>query len=299
MRAHDQQELDRPQAQDAAAKAPDLAPKTILFPVQSGGSAGAPLETALALARAYSAHITCLHVTPIEAYVAFDSFGGVFVMDSVLTALDEGESTLRSSIEDKLSREDVSWDYNQVTGNVASQLVRYAALADVMVIGREPHRIDFVGPSVGLLGDLMSRCRTPLFIPSDDGSSCDPAGPALIAWDGSYEAANAIRSALGMLRLSSDVHILQVDEGKTDGFPSTRLLEYLSRHGIHAELAIESAARFDRDLVPDMLIARAMTVNASYLVMGGYSHSRVGEYLFGGVTRTMISSCPLPLLVAH
>jgi hypothetical protein len=128
----------------------------------------------------------------------------------------------------------------------------------------------------------MSRCRTPLFIPSDDGSSCDPAGPALIAWDGSYEAANAIRSALGMLRLSSDVHILQVDEGKTDGFPSTRLLEYLSRHGIHAELAIESAARFDRDLVPDMLIARAMTVNASYLVMGGYSHSRVGEYLFGG-----------------
>jgi nucleotide-binding universal stress UspA family protein len=33
--------------------------------------------------------------------------------------------------------------------------------------------------------------------------------------------------------------------------------------------------------------------------MGGYNHSRLGEYVFGGVTRTMLAGSPVPLLIAH
>jgi nucleotide-binding universal stress UspA family protein len=299
MSAQDQLELDRPAAAESERNLPDLAPKTILVHIQDDESVNTRLQSALALGRAYSAHITCLHVTPIQAYVAFDSFGGVFVMKDVIEALDEQEAKLRSKIEAELRNEDVSWDYSQVTGSVESQLVRHAALADLLVTGRTPHRSDFVGPAISLLADVMYRSRTPLFIPQDDGPPADPTGPALIAWDGSYEAANAVRSALGMLALSSNVHVLQIEEEKSETFPSTGLLEYLSRHGIHAELTVEPEAKLDRDLIPDLLVARAMTVEASYLVMGGYNHNRIGEYLFGGVTRAMLKDAPLPIVIAH
>ena len=298
MTPQDQLEMDRP-GRTSGSQLSDLRPKTILVHVQDDKFAEARLQAALALARAYSAHIACLHVTPIEAYVAFDSFGGVFVMNDVIKALDEQEATLRSRIEDELSNEDVSWDYNQVTGNVESQLVRHAALADLLVVGRAPHRSDFAGPATGFLGDLMSRSRTPLFIPSGEGAPCDPTGPALIAWDGSYEAANAVRASLGMLAVSSSVHVLRVEEQKTETFPGTGLLEYLSRHGIHAELTVEAEEKLDRDLIPDLLVARAAAVGASYLVMGGYNHNRIGQYLFGGVTRAMLEAAPLPIVIAH
>lgn len=273
--------------------------KSILMHVQDDDWLDSQLQNALSLARAFSAHLTCLHVTPVEAYVAFDTFGGVFVMKEVLAALEENESKLKSRIEDELSDEDVSWDYEQVTGNVISRIVSRAALADLVVTGRAAHRSEFVGAGIAVLGDLLHRSRTPLFIPCESGKPCDPTGPALVAWDGSSEAANAVRSALGMLAGASAVHVVQVEEEKETAFPGTRLLEYLSRHGIHAELTIEYEAELDRNFIPDILVARTITVKASYLVMGGYNHSRLGQYVFGGVTRSMLSASPIPLLIAH
>lgn len=301
MARQDQMELERTPAGAKDAHALDDSPKTILIHVQNDETVDTRLETALALARAYSAHIECLHVTPIQAYVAFDSFGGVFVMNKVIDALEEQETALRAKIEAKLGNEDVSWNYAQVTGDIPNQLISHAALADLLVTGREPHRSDYVGSAIGLLGDLISRSRTPVFVPGHGKKPCDPTGPALIAWDGSYEAANAVRSSIGMLKRASNVHVVQVTEEKEETFPSTRLVEYLSRHDIHAELTVEPVEDMQdvREYVPDILVARAMAVNAAYMVMGGYNHSRIGEYVFGGVTRTMLSASPIPIVIAR
>lgn len=300
MRPQDQLELER-----AATTERQIGPagiKSILLHLQNDKSLDERLETALSLSRACGAHLSCLHVTPIEAYMAFDGFGGVFVMNDVIKALDEEEQALRVKIEHELGNEDVSWDYQQVTGNVAGQIVSHAALADLVVTGREPHRADFAGPAIGTIGDLLHRARTPLFIPGAERSSVDVTGTAMIAWDGSFEAANAVRSSLGLLKLASSVHILQIiDEAKKESFPSTRLLEYLSRHDIHAELSVIEAGVDvrDEDVISETLTARARATDAAYLVMGGYGHSRIGEYVFGGVTRTLLGGCPLPLLIAH
>ena len=299
MRTQDQVELERPSQfrSDVAPSHPG--PKTILVHLQSDGSVDSRLETALALARACSAHLECLHVTPIDAYVAFDSFGGVFVMSDVIKALDEEEARLRAAIERKLGNEDVSWSYSQTTGNVAGQLVSHAALADLLVVGRDPHRNDTVGTAVGFLGDLLYNSRTPLFIPSGGSSPVDPAGVAVIAWDGSYEAANAVRSCVGLLKLASSVHIVQVKEfAKDDAFPGTRLLEYLSRHDVHAEFSVIEAGA-DQTVISKTLAERTAALGAAYLVMGGYNHTRIGEFVFGGVTRTMLAKAPVPLLIAR
>lgn len=301
MTRQDQLELEQRTDVGMGPRALAVSPKHILVHIQNDYSVRSRLQTALSLARTFSAHVEFLHVTPIQAYVAFDGFGGVFVMNKVIDALDEQENALRERIEADLKNEDVSWEYIHVTGDTANQLVSHAALADLVVAGRAAHRSDRGRSNISLLGDLIARSRTPLFIPGEDQDSFDLTSPVLIAWDGSYEAANAVRSSIGMLKRFSDVHVVQVAEQKEETFPSTRLLEYLSRHGVHAEMTIDPIEDLEavQEYIPDILIARAMAVNAAYLVMGGYGHSRIGEYIFGGVTRTMLAGCPIPILISR
>lgn len=270
--------------------------KSILLHVQDDESLDSRLQTALSLARVSDGHLSCLHVTPIEAYVAFDTFSGVFVMQDIMESLDQHKADLRTRVENQLQKEDVRWDYQQTTGSVLNKIVSSAALADVVVTGREFHKQTHAMLPPSLLGDLLYRSRTPLVIPASNGVIGDPFGPVLIGWDGSYEAANAVRSAVGLLSLSSRVEISVVEEEPLKLFPATRLLEYLSRHEIHADLHVESAEEFP---IPNVLVARAEAIKASYLVMGGYSRSRIGEYFFGGVTRRLLQDSPVALFIAR
>lgn len=274
--------------------------KSILVHIQDDASLEQRLEAALSLARPTSAHLSCIHATPIQSYVAFDTFGGMFVMKDVMEAIDKQAGELRQRVEAKLRAEDVTWDYEEITGHVPTAIISRAALSDLMVAGREPHRQDFVGPATQLLGDLLYRCRVPLFLPGSAAEPPDPMGTAVIAWDGSYEAANAVRASIGLLKLAGAVAVLQVEEKKDERFPGTKLLEYLSRHGISAELKMQRAAAGSAGSeIAAALIASALGLGASYLVAGGYSHSRVGEYIFGGVTRQLLRECPVGLVIAH
>jgi len=274
--------------------------KTILLHIQNDKLLDRRIDAALALARGCGAHLSCLHVTPIEAYVAFDSFGGVFVMGDVMSAIDEEEKALRERVEAELANEDVTWDYRHITGSTASEIICHAALADLVVMGREPHDRD-VKPAISLVGDVLCRSRTPLFIPGDNGKPPDLARVALIAWDGGYEAANTVRASVELLKLASDVRVIRIREEKEEGFPSTLLLEYLSRYGVHARLSVDTPLGDygDKNLQEDSLKAHARAIGASYIVMGGYNHSRLGEYVFGGVTRSMLLDCPISLVISH
>lgn len=299
MRTEQQLLMERPAT--TRPKAPGI--HTILLHILDDEFHDQRIEIGLALSRACSAHLSCIHVTPMEAYVASDAFGGIFVMNDVMRALDERDYELRDKVEQRLAREDVSWDYEQVTGNVTSAIIGRAALADLLVTARRPHQADFVAPTVGFIGDLLQHARTPLFIPAFNGPDFDAGGPAVIAWDGSVEAANAVRSSLGLLELASEVRVLEIPERNRNpkAFPGTKVLEYLSRQGVHAELTVEQPPSGDAgpDVVAGMLVAQARGAGAAYIVMGGYSHTRIGEFLFGGVTRMLLTECPVPLVIAH
>jgi nucleotide-binding universal stress UspA family protein len=273
--------------------------KTILVYVQNEETTKQRIDAALSIARATSAHVTCLQVTPAQAHVAFDGFSAAFIMKDMIEGMNEGAARLRDRIEGELSGKDVSWDYIQRTGAAAMEIASHAALADLVVAGREP-RSDIGGSSISLLGDLLQTLRTPLFLPGS--TTLDPAGPAVIAWDGSYEAANAVRASLGLLRLASSVRVLHMasSETETGTFPGTRLIEYLSRQGIHAEFIVESMPEAaNDDFVAAGLVSCASSLDAAYLVMGGYGHSRLREFLFGGVTRTMLSDSSVPVVIAR
>jgi nucleotide-binding universal stress UspA family protein len=287
--------MDRPRTSSLAQQVAGSGIKTILFHVHDDDSVMDRLQLVLSVARACGAHVHCLHVTPIEAYTIVDSFGGTFVNDQIVRAFEEQAAKLREQIGAQLGAEDVTWDYEEITGELVPHLVQSAALADLVVTGREPHEREFGGPAVTLIGDLLEQIRTPLLVAGDELRSFDPFAPALIAWNGSYEAANAVRSALPLLKLSSKVTVVQLSEEKERRFPSTTVLEYLSRHGISAELEVRKVS----GEIPEALVSSAQHHAADILVMGGYGHSRAGEFLFGGVTRALLKDCPVALVMAH
>lgn len=279
----------------AVGLADSSAIKSILFAVHDDAGLDARLQAALALARACSAHLQLLHVVPVEAFTVADTYGTTFVSNEIVDALQQQADEVRTRLEEHLASEDVSWNYELKTSALLAELIQQSALADLLVIGREPHWHEFSRTGPGLLGALMCSTRTPLCIPGDGCKTFDPFGKALIAWNGSIEAANAVRSSVGLLKMASDVHVIRYTDDKDFSLKDERLLEFLSRHGVHAELDTHQA---EKDVGEDLL-ERANQARAEYVVLGGYSHSRAGEYLFGGVTRSLLKECSLSLIMSH
>lgn len=286
--------MERPSATISATRTGTL--KSILFAVHEDEGLESRLQAALSLARACSAHLELVHVIPIEAFTIVDSYGGTYVSGQIVEALEEEGAKLRARLEDHLSKEDVSWNYELTMEATFPAFVRDSALADLFFIGRQPRHREFTRTGPSLIGELVYSARTPLCIPGDGASGFDPFGNAVIAWNGSVEAANAVRASVGLLRMASDVRVLRFAEAKEHPFPDTRLMDYLSRHGITAVLDEHRAAKGD---VTDRLVEYACAFAAQYVVMGGYSHTRAGEFLFGGVTRELLHACPVSLVMAH
>ena len=269
--------------------------KTLLFHVHHDEGLEQRLQAALSFARASEAHLHLLHVTPIEAYTVIDAYGA-FVSGEIIDALQKDADQLRAKIEAHLANEDVTWDYEEITGELMPHLIRCAALSDMLIVGRERPTPEFARPTISFLGDLLHRVRTSLLVLGDQPRPFDPFGTAVIAWNGGYEVANAMRGSLGLLKLASSVRVLTIEEDSPYAFPSTRALEYLSRQGIHAELTVRQRSAAS---IAENLISYAMANDAAYVVMGGYSHSRAGEYLFGGTTRDLLADCPVSLVIGR
>ena len=51
--------------------------------------------------------------------------------------------------------------------------------------------------------------------------------------------------------------------------------------------------------VGELLLSRAADRRADMIVMGAYGHSRVREYILGGITRTVLQHMTLPVLISH
>ena len=295
MRTDSQLLMERPQTLDTSHQVASAGIKTILFHVHDDDSVMDRLQLVLTLARGCGAHIRCLHVTPIQAFTVIDSFGAAYISQDIVDAFDEQAAKLRQRIEKELRNEDVSWTYEETTDAIVPRLVQCAAFADLVITGREPKQREFGGPAITLIGDLLAEIRTPLLVTGDRLVEWDPTGTAVIAWNGSYEAANAVRNAVPLLKMASDVRVVEFSEKKERQFPSTMLLEYLSRHGIHGQLE----ARATKEPLDEALVRYAEGLDAGLIVMGGYGHSRAGEFLFGGVTRSLLKDCPIALLIAH
>jgi nucleotide-binding universal stress UspA family protein len=120
----------------------------------------------------------------------------------------------------------------------------------------------------------------------------------MVCWDGSRQAARAIGDAMPLLAKAGKVEIVIIanEPGKQDEIEGVDMGQHLARHGLKVDL--ERIPGGDVD-VADALLSHAADSGADFLVMGGYGHSRLREFVLGGVTRSIFRSMTIPALMAH
>ena len=120
----------------------------------------------------------------------------------------------------------------------------------------------------------------------------------MICWDGSRTAARAVADAIPIIRKSGRVEIVIVasDRGKQDEIEGADIGQHLARHGLKVDVHRISGGNID---VGDALLSHAADSGADFMVMGGYGHSRLREFVLGGVTRSIFESMTLPVLLSH
>jgi nucleotide-binding universal stress UspA family protein len=262
--------------------------------VHAGGDAAfeGRLQVGLDLARRFHGHMSLILPRPTQDYVAFDMFGGAHFVAEAFEAAENEREKLCARIDARLKAEDVPWDWQMFDGTTSDALIDAARLADVLVMSLDS--VGAAGAARAWISDVVTASRTPvLAVPA----KATPLSfdRAMVAYDGGFEAANALRAALPLLQAASIVRISEI-EMVPERFPVTDAATYLSRHGISAEIAV--AAKGNQS-VEERLLAEANAWAPDLLVMGAYSHGRWRETLFGGVTRFMLGELGIPVLLAH
>ena len=187
--------------------------------VQAGRDAGmgARLDTAMALARGHGGHLTVLVDTPIDRYVTVDPYGGAILAREALEIALQEDDALAAAFGERLARDDVPFDVAQSELPQIDALVRGGDLADLIVVSR----------SSGLAGDLALNASCPVLALPDHAPLQWPPETACLAWDGSSEAARALKAAIPLLAEAREVLVLTVERDQANGFPPTEALRYL------------------------------------------------------------------------
>src|SRR6218665_3561026 len=150
--------------------------KNVLVLVHDDAGQEARLQAGLDLTRALKGHLNCLDVAVVPALAADPCCpdGSAILLQEER----DREDSNRARIEDRLAREDVSWDICAVTGDLAPAIEAAAALADVIVINLAHDGFPF--PAMrDLVGDLLARLRKPIFAVPDDALGFNAAGAAI------------------------------------------------------------------------------------------------------------------------
>ncbi|WP_106638967.1 universal stress protein [Allosphingosinicella vermicomposti] len=266
--------------------------KNVLLLIHDDAGQEARFQAGLDLTRGLKGHLTCLDVVQLPVLVGdYASASGYAVLLEDSEAREAGN---RARIRERLSGEDVTWDVYKSTGDIADCLEASAGLADIVVANARLQ--DAAGPQMAsIVSSLVLRLHKPVLAMPQNWLRLDVAGNVLIAWDGSVPAMAALTGAIPLLKLAGAVHIIQVGEPASAATIEEAAV-YLSRHGIEPEVKeIEGNGAQADEIVAE----QARRLNAAYLVMGAYGHSRIREAIFGGVTQRMLDRAEIPLLLAH
>jgi nucleotide-binding universal stress UspA family protein len=141
---------------------------------------------------------------------------------------------------------------------------------------------------------LLVSGRPLLLLPRDAGTIV--GGRVAIGWDGGAAAAHAVSAALPLLAHAASIEALRIGDDVANPEPTRELHEYLKLHGLNCvDHAINPAGEDTGEVLLDV----AQRTAADLLVIGGYGHSRLREFVLGGVTRHLLSEAMVPILIAH
>jgi nucleotide-binding universal stress UspA family protein len=283
--------------------------RKIVVPLIGAGSDAKALATGFQIAKAEGAHVDGVYLRPDPAdavpYVG-DAASAAIIEDlyeATKAAADAASALAKAALERTAAKAGVplvteigsgprpSARFIDKMGSVAKVVIAKARLADLVVCAE----VNANPPILAAFEAALIGARRPVLIaPKAEGT---PIGTcAVIAWNGSTEAAQAVSNALPFLKKAQRVTVLAGDSEDMEPAPAKALCAYLGLHGIASE-----AESFQTKGKPvgAAILDRAEALKADLIVMGGYGHSRLREFILGGVTRHMLQNAGMAILLAH
>jgi nucleotide-binding universal stress UspA family protein len=281
--------------------------KTILVLLNDANRTEQLLDAASALARQFDAHLIGLYILPAaKVYSDVGMVAAPMVFEGYRDLFNSKLAEVRKKFEAQAKQDDLKSEWRVIDSNfpeIADSAITEARSAELVITSQ----IDY-GPDGSIERDLVVRLimesgrpvlvipKTGHFAPRGEGI----AEKAIVGFNGTRESARAMFDALPLLRLVKETRLVWVDPYKQSGeageIPGAEEATVLSRHGIKA--IAEPMMTTGRN-AGEALLMRANDLGADLLVMGGYAHSRMSEFVFGGATRHVLEHMKIPVLMSH
>lgn len=285
--------------------------KTVLLHIDDSAGRAARIDAAASIAQACGGHLTGVALTGVSRLLYQNqpdldadpnlSLHLNFLRERATRALDGFEQQVRAAGV-------ASFEQRVLDDEAAGGISLLARYADLVVISQ--YNAKDKSPSV--MRDfpayvLLHSGRPVLIVPYAPPLPllAPPAAArnVLISWNASKEASRAVSAALPLLQRAGQVHVAifdaQVHAAEHGEQPGAELTHYLARHGVEARLHLLDGGGVRRGDIGETLLSQAADLSADLLVMGAYGHSRLRETILGGVTRTILQSMTIPVLMAH
>lgn len=280
--------------------------RKILVPVFGNRRDQVALESAFRIAKEFGAHVDALFIRPNPTtalpygYLSGDvsGYAAQYAIDAAAKAADAAQSAAQETFAKCVDKTGInaSPDNKQarfvaLQADFADEIERKSRLCDLVVFGGAPGELERIAIQEGFEAALLSGSRPVLFSPH-----AGTVGQRIaLAYDGSAAAAHAVAAAMPFLKKAQEIHAFEVTPERSNALSELR--DYLALHGLKLiEHSIEPSA----ESVGETLIQGAQSARCDLVVMGGYGHSRLREFVFGGVTRYVLGQkTSLAVLMAH
>jgi len=257
------------------------------------------IDYAVSLARAFRLHLSAVAFAyePIPAAMLMDNVPPDFIEEQQEEAEQNAKAAL-AMFEKASRRSGISTEarsMNASFGGTADIFGQIARRYDLSIVRQaEPDRS--TPDDLLIEAALFDSGRPVLVVPYIQEGEVK-LDRILVCWDGSRNSARAVGDALPLLQRAKAVEVVSVgDRLKSTEMPGADITQHLARHGIAVDVKHLVAADID---AASAVLSHASDSGADVMVMGGYGHSRLREFVLGGFTRSMLASMTIPALMAH
>ncbi|MCL6646553.1 MAG: universal stress protein [Dehalococcoidia bacterium] len=274
--------------------------KDLVVHLDTQGKTDVALDYAISVAAAFEAHIAGIAFAyePVLPPTAA-GFIGVEVIEAQRRESEAAAKAMLDRFERACSRAGVSAESRMLSGSLAGAADLFGQIArrfDLSVV--EQARPELLsGGHLMIEAALFGSGRPTIIVPyiQKQGLTLDRV---LACWDGSRTAARAIGDAMPFLKRAKAVEVIIVtsERGKSDEVPGADMGQHLARHGLPVEVKRLVSPETD---VASTILSHAADSGADFIVMGGYGHSRLREFILGGATRGMLEAMTVPVLMSH
>lgn len=271
--------------------------RDLLVHVDGGEDGRRRVQFAVNLAVRVGARLTGLHVTPpTEVPLRYKPSRVAAVADEISSQLALDALAAAAIFSEEATTRMAGACWYEAAGAVVEAVRDKARYADLVILGQ----YEWQGPPeihpLPIAHSVVLRCGRPvLVVPAVVEARA--LERIAVAWDGSREAVRALHDALPLLRLSRSVAIVTIHpSAEVDEAEAQSLSSHLAHHGINVPIDILQIRTGGE---ADSLRNEIEHGHYDLLVMGGYSHPMWLEFIFGGVTQSILLSSKIPILVSH